>query len=90
MNGVRLSKTGKTVEECSESFKDTVTKGYYVDKTLFIRDFLDGHSEVTLITRPRRVGKFLNQYFYDHALSLAGTYQHENRPFFNLYIRPTD
>ncbi|MBQ3971897.1 MAG: AAA family ATPase, partial [Selenomonadaceae bacterium] len=32
---------------------------YFVDKTSFIRDLIDGHSEATLITRPRRFGKTL-------------------------------
>lgn len=32
---------------------------YYVDKTLLIRDVLDGHTKVTLFTRPRRFGKTL-------------------------------
>ena len=32
-------------------------KGYYfVDKTRFIRQLLDEHSKVTLLTRPRRFG----------------------------------
>ncbi|GHT86514.1 hypothetical protein FACS18947_6420 [Bacteroidia bacterium] len=33
---------------------------YYVDKTLLIKDFIEFHNEVTLITRPRRFGKTLN------------------------------
>ncbi|HCE79041.1 MAG TPA: hypothetical protein DEP61_09645 [Lachnospiraceae bacterium] len=33
---------------------------YYVDKTLFIRDFLDRKPLVSLFTRPRRFGKTLN------------------------------
>lgn len=33
---------------------------YYIDKTLFIQDFLRFRDEVTLITRPRRFGKTLN------------------------------
>jgi len=34
--------------------------GYYVDKTLMIKDFLDYKNRVSLITRPRRFGKTLN------------------------------
>ena len=34
--------------------------GYYVDKTLLIKEFFENKSEVTLITRPRRFGKTLN------------------------------
>lgn len=33
---------------------------YYVDKTLFIKDFLDRKPLVSLFTRPRRFGKTLN------------------------------
>ncbi len=33
---------------------------YYVDKTLFIKEFLDQKSFVSLFTRPRRFGKTLN------------------------------
>ena len=32
---------------------------YYVDKTLFIKEFIDYDDEVALITRPRRFGKTL-------------------------------
>ncbi|MCD8205552.1 MAG: AAA family ATPase, partial [Clostridia bacterium] len=44
----------------SSDFKETVKNYYYVDKTLLIKDFIDGHSQVSLITRPRRFGKSLN------------------------------
>lgn len=52
-----------------DDFKKLREEGYYfVDKTRFIKDFLDGHSNVTLITRPRRFGKTLTlsmlQYFF--------------------------
>ena len=33
---------------------------YYIDKTLFIRDFIQTEDKVSLITRPRRFGKTLN------------------------------
>ena len=33
---------------------------YYIDKSLFIKDFLDYGTVATLITRPRRFGKTLN------------------------------
>lgn len=41
-------------------FKEAVSKYYYVDKTLMIRDFLDTIPKVSLFTRPRRFGKTLN------------------------------
>ncbi|MCD8207019.1 MAG: ATP-binding protein [Bacteroidales bacterium] len=60
MCGTRVSKTGKGVGECTEDFKQTVSNGYYIDKSLFIKDIFDDHNKVTLITRPRRFGKSLN------------------------------
>lgn len=33
---------------------------YYVDKTLLIKEFINNHDKVSLITRPRRFGKTLN------------------------------
>lgn len=41
-------------------FKEIVSKYYYIDKTLLIRDFLDTIPKVSLFTRPRRFGKTLN------------------------------
>ena len=35
-------------------------KTYYCDKTLLIKDFIDGEQKVILFTRPRRFGKTLN------------------------------
>ena len=35
-------------------------KNFYVDKTLFIKDWWESEDDVTLITRPRRFGKTLN------------------------------
>ena len=55
-----------------ENFEDIRTEGfYYVDKTGFIRDLLNGWSKVTLFTRPRRFGKTLNmsmlKYFFEYG-----------------------
>ena len=52
-----------------DDFREMVTKKYcFVDKTRFIKEILEGHSKVTLITRPRRFGKTLNlsmlRYFF--------------------------
>lgn len=41
----------------------------FVDKTLFIKDFLDHSNEVVLITRPRRWGKTLTLSMLQHFLS---------------------
>ncbi len=44
---------------------------YYVDKTLFIKEFWETAGQVKLITRPRRFGKTLNlstlKYFFEHS-----------------------
>ncbi|HEX3045834.1 MAG TPA: AAA family ATPase [Bacillota bacterium] len=34
--------------------------GYYIDKSLYIKEIIDDFSLVKLITRPRRFGKTLN------------------------------
>ena len=52
-----------------DDFRELVTKKYcFVDKTRFIKEMIDSHSKVTLITRPRRFGKTLNlsmlRYFF--------------------------
>ena len=53
---------------------------YFVDKTLAIRDFLDTHGEVLLLTRPRRCGKtlFLSMFYYFFSAVQA----EENRKLF--------
>ena len=46
-----------------EDFKEIIEKdGYFVDKTLMIRDLFENNAMVTLFTRPRRFGKTLNQF----------------------------
>lgn len=40
-------------------YREAVSKYYYVDKTLFIKDFLNDIPKVSLFTRPRRFGKTL-------------------------------
>ena len=43
-----------------DKYINTSTNGYYVDKTLLIKDVLDTNTSVFLFTRPRRFGKSLN------------------------------
>jgi len=51
----------KTLPIGSDDFRKIRDNGsYYVDKTLMIKDFIEYHNEVALITRPRRFGKTLN------------------------------
>lgn len=43
---------------------------YFVDKTAFIRQLIDGHSKVMLLTRPRRFGKTLTLSMADWFFSI--------------------
>ena len=53
--------TKKVVAIGKQSFESIREKdNFYVDKTLFIREWWDSDDAVTLITRPRRFGKTLN------------------------------
>ena len=46
-----------------EDFKEIIEKdGYFVDKTLMIKELFESNAKVTLFTRPRRFGKTLNQF----------------------------
>lgn len=64
-----------------DDFKKVREQYYFVDKTDFIRQLIDNHSEVTLITRPRRFGKTLTmsmlEYFFsiDRAEESSGLFQ---------------
>lgn len=57
-----MSDNGKKISIGMEDFKEIIDKnGYFVDKTLMIRDLIESNANVTLFTRPRRFGKTLNQ-----------------------------
>ncbi len=63
-------KNKKTIKKGSSDFKTIIEDdGYFVDKTMFIKDFLDDSSYTLLIPRPKRFGKTLNlsmiEYFFD-------------------------
>ena len=50
-----------TLPTSIDDFRKLRTRNkYYVDKTLFIKDFINYDDEVALVTRPRRFGKTLN------------------------------
>ena len=38
---------------------------YYVDKSMYIKEFVDNADKVVLVTRPRRFGKSLNMSMLD-------------------------
>lgn len=43
---------------------------FYIDKTIFIREWWESNDEVTLITRPRRFGKTLNMSMLEKFFSV--------------------
>lgn len=53
-----------------DDFKKVRDQYYFVDKSDFIRKLIDGHSEVTLLTRPRRFGKTLLLSMVEYFFSL--------------------
>ena len=53
-----------------DDFKKVRENYYFVDKTDFIRQLIDSHSDVTLITRPRRFGKTLIMSMLEYFFSI--------------------
>lgn len=53
-----------------DDFKELRENYYFIDKTDFIRQLIDGHSKVTLITRPRRFGKTLTMSMLEYFFSI--------------------
>ncbi len=54
-----------------QNFNDFIEKQYfYIDKTLFIKEWWDGGDVVTLITRPRRFGKTLTMSMVEQFFSV--------------------
>ena len=64
--------------------KIIVNNCFYVDKTMFIKEWWENHDDVTLITRPRRFGKTLNMNMVERFFSLK--YANESEIFENLAI----
>ena len=61
----------KTVGIGIQSFEEVVEGNYfYIDKTLFIKEWWESGDSVTLITRPRRFGKTLNMSMLEHFFSI--------------------
>ena len=70
-------KKQKKVSLGVEDFKEIIDKnGYFVDKTLMIKELLESNAKVTLFTRPRRFGKTLNQFmirrFFEDEITEQG------------------
>ncbi len=65
----------------TDDFKRLREECYFVDKTRFIRDLLDNHGDVTLITRPRRFGKSMAMSMLSYFFKLENA--QENRRLFD-------
>ncbi len=83
MQEVRIMETmewKKRLPVGASDFKRIREECYFVDKTRFIKEFLDDHSEVTLITRPRRFGKTMAMSMLSYFFSMKNA--EENRKLF--------
>lgn len=61
----------RTVSVGVQNFEKIISRGnFYVDKTLFIKEWWESDDEVTLITRPRRFGKTLNMNMLERFFSV--------------------
>ena len=61
------------------SYKEVSSECYYVDKTLMIKEIIDGHNKVMLFTRPRRFGKTL-------TMDMLKTYFEKNDEDTSVYF----
>lgn len=71
----------KTIGIGIQDFEKIITRNvFYVDKTLFIKEWWESMDDVTLITRPRRFGKTLTMSMVEHFFSVeyAGSKLFEN------------
>ena len=61
----------RTVAIGIQSFEDLIQKNcFYVDKTMFIKEWWESNDNTTLITRPRRFGKTLNMSMLEQFFSV--------------------
>lgn len=61
----------RTVSIGRQDFESIIiNKAFYVDKTLFIKEWWESLDNVTLITRPRRFGKTLNMSMVEQFFSI--------------------
>lgn len=69
----------------AQDFEALITNNcFYVDKTLFIKEWWESYDIVTLITRPRRFGKTLNMNMLERFFSVK--YQDQGAVFEGLNI----
>jgi hypothetical protein len=75
----------RTVAIGLQDFEKVITKNcFYVDKTLFIKEWWENDDDVTLITRPRRFGKTLNMNMLERFFSVE--YEGKGEVFEGLNI----
>lgn len=61
----------RTVAIGYQSYQELIEKNaFYIDKTLFIKEWWENLDQVTLITRPRRFGKTLNMSMVEQFFSV--------------------
>lgn len=61
----------RTVGIGNQSYADLIeNNAFYIDKTLFIKEWWENFDHVTLITRPRRFGKTLNMSMVEQFFSV--------------------
>ena len=62
----------RTVGIGKQNFEDIITKDiFYIDKTMFIKEWWENEDDVTVITRPRRFGKTLNMSMLEQFFSIG-------------------
>ena len=62
----------RTVGIGHQDFEQMITtENFYIDKTMFIKEWWENNDAVTLITRPRRFGKTLNLDMIEHFFSVS-------------------
>lgn len=75
----------RTVGIGKQDFEEVIVKNnFYIDKTMFIKEWWENDDDVTLITRPRRFGKTLNMSMTEQFFSLE--YADRGDLFENLSI----
>lgn len=61
----------RTVSIGTQDYEKLIkNNSFYIDKTLFIKDWWDNNDDVTLITRPRRFGKTITMSMLNYFFSL--------------------
>lgn len=61
----------RTIAIGIQNYNEIIEKNcFYIDKTLFIKEWWESMDSVTLITRPRRFGKTLNMSMVEQFFSV--------------------